>query len=84
MEKLTNKELLIRIDERQRRMMQDVQELKENLLTKVTDDKEYQEMKRKVDLMWDNWNKLKGYLVAAALGGGIATTGIEYLLKMLD
>lgn len=69
----TDNKLLIRIDERQKQMSVDIKEVKENLNCVVRDDDEYKDFKKKVYTLWDERNKLIGWLLACGVVGG--TTG---------
>jgi hypothetical protein len=73
-ENLSNKELLIRIDERQRRILNDISDIKRTLNGKVDNDESYGEMREKVETLWDMKNKLIGY---AAGSGAVASLVFE-------
>ncbi len=77
---ITQKELLIRIDERQRQMSADIAELKTILCGKVNDDKEYQTLKQRVSELWDFKNRSLGY---AAGAGAIASFVYQLIDKVL-
>lgn len=66
---MSNKELLVRIDERQKTLRDEVKEIKTIIERKVDVDDEYKEMKRKVNVLWDRMNWMIGY---GAAGGAIA------------
>jgi hypothetical protein len=72
----TQKELLIRIDERQRQMATDLGELKTLLCDKVDDGSEYQTMKQRVNELWDFKNRALGY---AAGAGAIASFVYQFI-----
>jgi|GEM_PF-6656574 len=67
----TNKELLYRIDERQRSMARDFKDVKTSLEKKVDDDEAYQEQRTKVNTLWDMRNKILGYAAATGLLGSM-------------
>ncbi len=73
---ITQKELLIRIDERQRQMSADISHLKTILCGKVDDGSEYQTMKQKVNELWDFKNRALGY---AAGAGAIASFVYQFI-----
>ena len=77
---LSNKDLLIRIDERQQQIRCDITEIKKELCKKVPDDDDYHLMKKKVDKLWDFKNKTVGY---AACAGGTASLIFEILKSVL-
>lgn len=70
----TTNKLLIRIDERQHIMSDDIKIIKTKLDFKVDDNKDYCDMKDKVYKLWDDRNKMLGYMIGAGVaGGGIST-----------
>lgn len=69
----TDNKLLIRIDERQKAMADDIADIKKSIECAVKDDDEYKELKKKIYTMWDERNKIIGYLLACGIVGG--TTG---------
>jgi hypothetical protein len=78
---MSSKELLIRIDERQRTMNQDIVEIKTVLASKVQDDEEYKEMKEKVNVLWDANSRVKGYIGLVGIFFGIISA---LMVKFLD
>lgn len=70
---VTDRELLIRIDERQREMIKRLSEVCKVLDHKVDYDNDYKEMEEKVNKMWDKWNLAIGYMVGAGVVGGVAS-----------
>lgn len=74
---LSEKELLIRIDERQRQMSELLQDVRHSLLLKVENNEEYHELQKKVDSIWDWKNKITGYAIAAGAAAGLVMTLIE-------
>jgi len=76
---MINQKLLVRIDERQKKMADDLRELKKHFGNVVTNNDDYKDMKNKVYKMWDDRNKALGWMVGAGLVGG--TTGA--VLKQL-
>ena len=60
-------------------MSKDISSIKKKLNCVVVDDGEYRELKRKVNTIWDERNKLIGWMLGAGLVGG--TTGA--LVKQL-
>jgi hypothetical protein len=69
--------LLIRIDERQKEMAKDVASIKNKLNCTVVENDDYKDMKEKVYRLWDERNKMVGWM----LGAGIAGGGISALLS---
>lgn len=75
----SDNKLLIRIDERQKGMANDITDIKHALDITVKDDDEYKDLKKKICILWDERNKLIGWLLACGVVGG--TTGA--LIKQL-
>jgi hypothetical protein len=75
----SDNKLLIRIDERQKQMSNDIADIKKNLECTVRDDDEYKDLKKKIYTMWDERNRVIGWLLACGIVGG--TTGA--LVKQL-
>ena len=71
--KFSDRELLIRIDERQKTIVKKLAEMSLVLLGKVDRDEEYERMCEKVQKMWDKWNLAVGYMVGAGVVGGLAS-----------
>ena len=69
---MKDRELLIRIDERQAGMSKKIANLCDTLSLKVNNDEKYKEMVGKVDNLWDSKNKVIGWLIGSAGIGGIA------------
>ncbi|MDD5015883.1 MAG: hypothetical protein PHW73_12450 [Atribacterota bacterium] len=65
--------LLIRIDERVKKIMSEMREIKHCLESTVKNDEEYREIKTKVERLWDDRNRMIGWMLGAGLVGG--TTG---------
>lgn len=78
---LSNKELLIRIDERQKVLRDDVKAIKEVLVSKVDIDDDYIELKHKVNVLWDRMNWMIGY---GAAGGAIAYVFAQILQHLTN
>lgn len=76
-EDMTQRELIIRMDERLKQLQEDVGKLTMTLLSKVNDDQSYKDTVTKVNKMWDDRNKLVGYIAAASLGFSILVKLIE-------
>lgn len=75
-ENFTQRELLIRIDERQKQMSEDIASLKACMERKVSVNGEYEIMKAKVEKLWDWKNKAMGY---AAGAGAVASLVFEVI-----
>ena len=70
---MTQKELLIRIDERQRTIFKKLGDIEKKLNGKVDHDEEYALMKNRVNKLWDWKNRIEGKaVVLGALAGGVA------------
>lgn len=67
----TNKELLIRIDERQKRISKDIKRLNGGLAHKVSDDDDYKDLKLRVTKLWDWRNRTMGYAAGAGAVAGL-------------
>ena len=78
--KLTDHDLLIRIDERQANMSKKITDLCEKLDKKVDDDKEYREMVGKVDNLWDLKHKMIGLMIGSGITGGTLVTVVKGLV----
>lgn len=70
---LTERDLLIRIDERQTAMKEDLTKITEAIKAKVDNDGEYKELSRKVDQMWDQQNRLQGMTIVVGSISSIVT-----------
>ena len=70
--KLTDHDLLIRIDERQVTMNKKITGLCDSLHEKVDDDSDYRAMVGRVSNLWDSKNKFIGWMIGSAGIGGIA------------
>lgn len=77
----TNKELLIRIDERQQNLCKEVAEIKKILSEKVDFDEEYKEMARRVNELWDWRNKVLGM---ATMAGAATSLVFNLVLKVIS
>lgn len=82
MKQFTDHDLLLRIDERQQIIKAKVASIEESLDGVVKNcDEDYQEMKNKVDSMWDSKNKMIGWFLGSGIAGGMASTLIGDLVK---
>lgn len=81
MKKLSDNELLVRIDERQIAIKLDISDIKKCLTDKVTNDDEYKEVCRWAEDWRDTKNKALGYLVGASVGGGVVANLISGIVK---
>jgi hypothetical protein len=76
----SDNDLLIRIDERQKEMSKDILAIKNKLETVVTNEKcierqtnfskDFMDLRNKTNTMWDERNKLLGYMIGAGMAGG--------------
>ena len=76
----TQKELLIRIDERQKQMSKDIRELKKKICDKVPNDDDYKSMKQRVDELWDWKNKAIGIAAASGAAASLVFSFVENFL----
>lgn len=67
---MTNKELLIRIDERQQWLTHKIKDICNKMEGKV-DIEDFKPYKAKTEALWDNQNKAIGWVIAGATGGGL-------------
>ena len=81
--KLTDHDLLIRIDERQGTMNDKINSICGKLDLKVDDDEDYKEVEREAKSWRDTKNKMIGWGVGIALGGGATGGLISTLVKGL-
>ena len=79
----TNNDLLIRIDERVKKTSEDIVDIKSKLDCKVDNNKTYEEMTDKVDDLWDNKNRLVGWMIGAGVAGGGISTVLSGLVKTI-
>jgi hypothetical protein len=89
--KKSNKELLIRIDERQKAIMKEVENIHKKLDSKldcIDFDKflinDFKDIKDKTEEHEKNWNRLVGYMLGSGLVGGTAGVGIVKLISGLS
>ena len=83
METNTERELLIRIDERQKSMNESIIRIESNMSSKVDNNQDYKDMVLRVSTMWDLKNRTMGY--ASALSAVIAVAAtliIEYIRSL--
>ena len=73
MSNFTNKELLVRIDERQQQIMREIKDMKRSLQGKVANDDDYKDMKEKVYDLWDWKTKVIAQVtIVGAIIGALA------------
>lgn len=78
--KVADRELLVRIDERQQAMLQSVNRIEFAMAAKVENNQDYKEMVNKVTAMWDLKNKAMGYVAAwSAFIAIAAAVLVEYV-----
>lgn len=75
---LTQKELLIRIDERQKNILDEIRQIKDNQKDFVIDDEQHKDLIKKVNILWDMRNKIFGYSAAM---GAIGALVFQLILK---
>ena len=64
-------DLLVRMDERQKQILDELKEIKNRELNFVVNDEDFKGMAIKVDALWDMRNKMLGYSAAAGAIGAI-------------
>lgn len=77
---LSNKDLLIRIDERQQQIRREIELLRGEVCKRVENDDDYHDLRKKVNTLWDWKNKTIGY---AAGAGAVASLTFELLKSVL-
>ena len=63
---------------------ENVVEIKQKLDCMVPNDSEYKELKTKVDSLWDDKNKLIGYMLGAGVAGGGISAILNGLVKIVS
>jgi hypothetical protein len=81
MTKTTDHDLLVRIDERQYGMTTQINTIVKKIECMVPNDTEYQELKVKVESLWDSKNKMIGWMIGAGVAGGGISTVFSGLVK---
>jgi hypothetical protein len=71
--------LLVRIDERQKKMATDMGEIKKCLKSTVMDDEEFKQMKNRLNTLWDDRNKLIGWMIGTGVIGGAVGSALKQL-----
>lgn len=77
---LTNKDLLIRIDERQKYILKVISAFQVALSLKVDKD-DFDPYAKKIDKIWDERNRIIGYIVGGGLAGGAISQVLGSALK---
>ena len=80
---MIDNKLLIRIDERQKKMSTDICEIKKKLNCTVIENDDYKDMKEKVYKLWDDRNKMLGYMIGAGVAGGGISTILSSAVKTI-
>lgn len=74
MTRITDHDLLLRIDERQAGMQSQLNSINKKFETVVQSDDDYKRMVAEHKNLWDSKNKMVGWMIGAGMtGGGIAT-----------
>lgn len=63
---------------------ENVVEIKNKLECMVPNDNEYKELKTKVDSLWDDKNKLIGWLIGSGVIGGSVSVLAQNLVKVIE
>lgn len=65
-------------------MKEGIDTIKDSLNCMVKDDSEYKELKTKVDNLWDDRNKLIGWLIGSGIIGGSVSVLAQNLVKTIQ
>lgn len=65
-------------------MKEGIDTIKDSLNCMVKDDSEYKELKNKVDNLWDDRNKLIGWLIGSGIIGGSVSVIAQNLVKTIQ
>lgn len=65
-------------------MKEGIDTIKSSLDCMVKDDSEYKELKTKVDNLWDDRNKLIGWLIGSGIIGGSVSVLAQNLVKTIQ
>ena len=79
---MTTRELLIRVDERQANISKKLNDLK-ILLDSKADTSDLDPYCKKVDTLWDERNRVLGWIVGAGLLGGGVSQVLSSLVKVV-
>jgi len=63
---------------------ENVMEIKEKLNCMVPNDSEYKELKSKVDSLWDDKNRLIGWLIGSGVIGGSVSVIAQSIVKTIQ
>ena len=63
---------------------ENVVEIKNKLECMVPNDNEYKELKTKVDSLWDDKNKLIGWLIGSGVIGGSVSVLAQSIVKVIE
>lgn len=81
MAKDNNETLLIRIDERQKEMSKKIDGIDEKMKCFVINDDDYLDIKGKIKTLWDERNKLIGWMMGAGLVGGVTGSFLKNIVS---
>jgi len=79
--KISDHDLLTRIDERQAGIIDKLREICGSLNKKVDKDDEYLELKKRVDNLWDSKNRMIGWMLGAGASGGLVAGILRALVS---
>lgn len=65
-------------------MKEGIDTIKDSLNCMVKNDSEYKEVKTKVDQLWDDRNKLIGWLIGSGVIGGSVSVLAQNLVKVIE
>ena len=65
-------------------MKKGIDDIKGSLNCMVKNDDDYKEMKDKVDTLWDDKNKLIGWLIGSGVIGGSVSVLAQNLVKVIE
>lgn len=76
--------LLIRIDERQKAMSDKIDVIDAKMKCFVMNDDEFKDLKGKMKTLWDERNKLIGWMMGAGVIGGSVSVIAQTLVKTIQ
>jgi len=79
--KISDHDLLTRIDERQVVVTEKLASIQKSLECKVDKDDEYLELKKRVDNLWDSKNRMIGWMLGAGASGGLVAGILKTLVS---
>jgi len=62
-------------------MKNGIDDIKDSLDCMVKNDDDYKELKVKVESLWDDRNKMIGWLIGAGVTGGVTSAALQGIIK---